>query len=134
MCVLCDGNALVIIFFPDKALEYVKQTRPFMINDLEMDKVLKDRRKVYEMLESQQIDVPKHVFCNRDSSDAVDTNVIEEFDEVSASIFVCACCPRDYPLFLLIDSMWLLTACTLTSHWLKSLWTLRTTTSTFTIP
>jgi inositol hexakisphosphate/diphosphoinositol-pentakisphosphate kinase len=33
--------------FPtDKALQYVKLTKPFMINDLETDVVLKDRRKV----------------------------------------------------------------------------------------
>lgn len=66
--------------FPtEKALEYVKLRNPFMVNDLEMDSVLKDRRKVYNLLKSQGIDVPKHVFCERD--DPTVANVIEEFDE-----------------------------------------------------
>lgn len=66
--------------FPtQKALEYVALRKPYMINDLEMDAVLKDRRKVYELLMSQGIDVPFHVFCNRD--DQKIENVVEEFDE-----------------------------------------------------
>jgi len=66
--------------FPiDKALEYVKLRHPYMINDLEMEAVLKDRRRVYNLLESIGIDVPTHVFLNRD--DPTVENVIEEFDE-----------------------------------------------------
>jgi len=66
--------------FPtQKALDYVKLRKPYMINDLEMGEILKDRRKVYELLESQGIDVPLHVFCNRDDPSVI--NVVEEFDE-----------------------------------------------------
>ena len=66
--------------FPtQKALDYVKLRNPYMINDLEMGEILKDRRKVYELLESQGIDVPLHVFCNRDDPSVI--NVVEEFDE-----------------------------------------------------
>jgi len=66
--------------FPtQKALEYVALRKPYMINDLEMDGVLKDRRKVYELLMSQGIDVPFHVFLNRDDPNII--NVVEEFDE-----------------------------------------------------
>ena len=64
-----------------KALEYVKLRKPYMINDLEMDSVLKDRRRVYDMLQDQGIDVPVHVYCNRE--DPTVENVIEEFDDVS---------------------------------------------------
>ena len=64
----------------EKVLEYIKLRNPFLINDLEIDSVMKDRRQVYEMLESQGIDVPKHVFVNRDTPGT--ENVIEEFDEV----------------------------------------------------
>ena len=35
----------------EKALQYVHLRKPFMINDLEMDSVLKDRRKVYQLLQ-----------------------------------------------------------------------------------
>ena len=69
-----------------KALEYVKLRQPFMINDLEMDAVLKDRRKVYQILESEGIDIPFHVLCERDDPNAV--NVIEEFDEVGITHYV----------------------------------------------
>ena len=66
--------------FPtEKALEYVKLRKPYMINDLEMDSTLRDRRKVYNLLESQGINVPVHVFCERE--DPFKENVIEEYDE-----------------------------------------------------
>jgi inositol hexakisphosphate/diphosphoinositol-pentakisphosphate kinase len=65
----------------EKALQYVKLRQPFMINDLETDAVLKDRRKVYQMLQQAGIEVPFHVICDRDDPDAI--NTIEEFDEVS---------------------------------------------------
>jgi inositol hexakisphosphate/diphosphoinositol-pentakisphosphate kinase len=69
--------------FPtEKALDYIKLRKPFLINDLEMDNTtLKDRRKVYNLLKSIGIDVPTHVFVNRDEGE--DNNVIEEYDEVS---------------------------------------------------
>jgi inositol hexakisphosphate/diphosphoinositol-pentakisphosphate kinase len=68
--------------FPtEKALEYIKLRKPFLINDLEMDTTLKDRRKVYNLLKSIGIDVPTHVFVNRDEGE--DNNVIEEYDDVS---------------------------------------------------
>ena len=68
--------------FPtEKALEYIKLRKPYLVNDLEMDFVLKDRRKVYELLESNGIDVPHHVFVNRQPGEA-DTNQVEEYDEV----------------------------------------------------
>lgn len=63
----------------DKALAYVKLRKPYMINDLEMDATLKDRRRVYELLQANGIDVPVHVYCDRD--DPATVNVVEEFDE-----------------------------------------------------
>ena len=62
-----------------KAVEYVKLRNPYMINDLEMDATLKDRRKVYDLLQKQGIDVPFHVILDRDIADT--PNVVEEFDE-----------------------------------------------------
>ena len=68
--------------FPtQKAIAYVNHRRPFLINDLEMESTLKDRRKVYDLLESLGIDVPNHIFVSR--SEENDPNVLEEFDEVS---------------------------------------------------
>jgi inositol hexakisphosphate/diphosphoinositol-pentakisphosphate kinase len=67
--------------FPtEKALEYVQLRKPFMINDLTMEATLKDRRKVYKLLQQQGIDVPTHVVLEREDPNT--TNTVEEFDEV----------------------------------------------------
>jgi Diphosphoinositol pentakisphosphate kinase 2 N-terminal domain len=53
--------------FPlEKAMEYVKLRKPFTINNLEMQNTLKDRRRVYDLLEGSGIDVPRHVYLSRD--------------------------------------------------------------------
>ena len=67
--------------FPiEKALEYIKLRNPFLINDLEMHSVLVNRKRIYDLLESIDIEVPKHVFVERKPND-VDPNHIEEFDD-----------------------------------------------------
>jgi inositol hexakisphosphate/diphosphoinositol-pentakisphosphate kinase len=77
--------------FPtEKALEYIKLRNPYLLNDLEIDSVMKDRRKVYELLESQGIDVPHHVFLNREPG-VEDTNQLEEHDEVISFSFSLVC-------------------------------------------
>ena len=62
-----------------KALEYVHLRKPFMVNDLEKDEILKDRRRIYEVLQKEGINVPVHVYCERD--DPYKENVVEEYDE-----------------------------------------------------
>jgi inositol hexakisphosphate/diphosphoinositol-pentakisphosphate kinase len=49
-----------------KAREYVALTKPFILNDLEKQTLLKDRRKVYDLLEKSGIDVPRHVYLSKD--------------------------------------------------------------------
>ena len=79
-----EVEALIAFYshnFPtEKALEYVHLRKPFMLNDLEMDAVLKDRRRVYELLEANGINVPFHVYCERDNPNHNENN-IEEYDE-----------------------------------------------------
>jgi hypothetical protein len=88
--------------FPtEKALQYIKLRKPFLINDLEMESTLKDRRQVYSLLKSVGIDVPNHVFVNRDNvreGGDEDNNVIEEFDEVT---FLSVC---SFTVFLMFIS------------------------------
>eukprot|EP00804_Cyclotella_cryptica_P009696 CCRYP_011232-RC/>CCRYP_011232-RC protein AED:0.07 eAED:0.07 QI:178/0.84/0.78/1/0.69/0.5/14/828/1553 len=50
----------------DKAEKYVNLRRPYLLNDLKMQRVLMDRRRVYDLLEEAGIDVPRHVFVSRD--------------------------------------------------------------------
>jgi len=65
---ICD--ALIAFYsdgYPlDKAEQYIELRKPFVLNDLKMQRVLKDRRLVYELLEKSGIDVPNHVFMSRD--------------------------------------------------------------------
>ena len=50
----------------EKAREYADLRKPVILNDLEMQEVIKDRRKVYDLLEASGIDVPRHVYVSRD--------------------------------------------------------------------
>ena len=50
----------------EKAESYVLLRRPYLLNDLGMQRTLMDRRRVYDLLEESGIDVPRHVFMSRD--------------------------------------------------------------------
>ncbi|OWZ22000.1 Inositol hexakisphosphate and diphosphoinositol-pentakisphosphate kinase [Phytophthora megakarya] len=64
----CD--ALISFYstgFPlEKTEEYVRRVRPVLVNELGMQHVLFDRRKVYALLTRHGIQVPRHVIVNRD--------------------------------------------------------------------
>ena len=65
----CD--ALIAFFskgFPlHKAKAYHALRRPFLLNDLELQEELQDRRRVYDKLGALGICVPRHVFVSRDA-------------------------------------------------------------------
>ena len=76
--------------FPlQKAKDYVALRRPFVLNDLDMQETLQDRRRVYDLLEALGIDTPKHVYLSRDgyvSNGSGDGNraqdqMVQEFDD-----------------------------------------------------
>jgi hypothetical protein len=50
-----------------KAKEYVALCKPFLLNDLGMQELMQDRRRVYDHLEASGIDIPRHVYLSRDS-------------------------------------------------------------------
>lgn len=85
---------VVVAFFSKgyplpKAKEYVALRKPFILNDLDMQELLQDRRKVYDLLEASGIDVPRHVYLSRDGyvstgtgdGDGSKHNELEEFDD-----------------------------------------------------
>jgi inositol hexakisphosphate/diphosphoinositol-pentakisphosphate kinase len=85
---------VVIAFFSKgyplaKAKDYVDLKKPFILNDLEMQETLKDRRKVYDLLEASGIDVPRHAYVSLDdyvSTGTGDGNKarereVQEFDD-----------------------------------------------------
>jgi len=47
-------------------MEYVELRKPFTLNNLAMQKKLKDRRAVYDLLADAGIDTPRHVYLSRD--------------------------------------------------------------------
>ncbi|EGZ28436.1 hypothetical protein PHYSODRAFT_309294 [Phytophthora sojae] len=75
----CD--ALISFYstgFPlEKAEEYVRRVRPVLVNELGMQHVLFDRRKVYALLTRHGIQVPRHVIVNRDLPGDVQDELIE---------------------------------------------------------
>lgn len=77
---VCD--ALIAFFstgFPlEKAEAYAELRRPYLLNDLALQRKLFDRREVYRILEEGGVPTPPHVFCNRDSGNEP---VIEEHDD-----------------------------------------------------
>jgi inositol hexakisphosphate/diphosphoinositol-pentakisphosphate kinase len=65
---VCDA---LIAFFSKgyplaKAKDYVRLRKPFILNDLDMQQLLQDRRRVYDLLQASGIDVPHHVYLSRD--------------------------------------------------------------------
>ena len=58
----------------DKAEQYAKLREPYVLNDLKMQRVLMDRRRVYDLLKESGIDVPRHVYMSRDGYPNIHTN------------------------------------------------------------
>ncbi|MCO5593914.1 hypothetical protein L7F22_047933 [Adiantum nelumboides] len=69
--------------FPmEKAEEYAQLRRPFLVNDLKMQHLLRDRRKVYAHLEEHGIPIPDYALVNRDSPFENIDYFIEEEDYI----------------------------------------------------
>ncbi|XP_067320617.1 inositol hexakisphosphate and diphosphoinositol-pentakisphosphate kinase 2 isoform X9 [Anolis sagrei] len=76
--------------FPlDKAVAYSKLRSPFLINDLNMQYHIQDRREVYSILEAEGILLPRYAVLNRDPNNPQECNLIEGEDhvEVNGEIF-----------------------------------------------
>ncbi|NWV01842.1 VIP2 kinase, partial [Upupa epops] len=76
--------------FPlDKAVAYAKLRNPFIINDLNMQYHIQDRREVYGILKAEGILLPRYAVLNRDPNNPHECNLIEGEDhvEVNGEIF-----------------------------------------------
>ncbi|CAH1401625.1 unnamed protein product [Nezara viridula] len=72
--------------FPlEKAIQYATLTQPYVINNLHMQYDIQDRRKVYSILESQGIEIPRYAVLDRDSSDPKHHELIESEDHVEVN-------------------------------------------------
>uniref|UniRef100_A0A671WKB3 Inositol hexakisphosphate and diphosphoinositol-pentakisphosphate kinase n=1 Tax=Sparus aurata TaxID=8175 RepID=A0A671WKB3_SPAAU len=76
--------------FPlDKAVSYAKLRNPLLINDLNMQYYIQDRREVYRILQEEGIDLPRYAVLNRDPDNPDECNLVEGEDhvEVNGEIF-----------------------------------------------
>ena len=77
----CD--ALISFYssgFPiDKALKYVQRYKPIQINDLESQKILWDRRQIYNILTENNIPVSRHFIVDRKEQPVIDQAYLEQY-------------------------------------------------------
>ncbi|XP_076877618.1 inositol hexakisphosphate and diphosphoinositol-pentakisphosphate kinase 1 isoform X8 [Brachyhypopomus gauderio] len=76
--------------FPlDKAVSYAKLRNPLLINDLNMQYFIRDRREVYRILKEEGIDLPRYAVLNRDPDRPKECNLVEGEDhvEVNGEVF-----------------------------------------------
>ncbi|KAI7731148.1 hypothetical protein M8C21_006556, partial [Ambrosia artemisiifolia] len=66
----------------EKAEAYAALRKPYLVNELEPQHLLQDRRKVYECLEMCGIPVPRYAFVNRDMPNQELDYFVEEEDFV----------------------------------------------------
>uniref|UniRef100_A0A8C5SXF5 Inositol hexakisphosphate and diphosphoinositol-pentakisphosphate kinase n=1 Tax=Laticauda laticaudata TaxID=8630 RepID=A0A8C5SXF5_LATLA len=76
--------------FPlDKAVAYAKLRSPFLINDLDTQYYIQDRREVYRILQEEGVDLPRYAVLNRDPDRPEECSLVEGEDhvEVNGAIF-----------------------------------------------
>ncbi|XP_035718733.1 inositol hexakisphosphate and diphosphoinositol-pentakisphosphate kinase 2-like isoform X17 [Vespa mandarinia] len=72
--------------FPlDKAINYADLRNPFIINNLPMQYDIQDRRRVYAILESEGIEIPRYAVLDRDSADPKHHELVESEDHVEVN-------------------------------------------------
>uniref|UniRef100_A0A4W5RLW3 Inositol hexakisphosphate and diphosphoinositol-pentakisphosphate kinase n=1 Tax=Hucho hucho TaxID=62062 RepID=A0A4W5RLW3_9TELE len=76
--------------FPlDKAVSYAELRNPLLINDLNTQYYIQDRREVYRILQQEGIDLPRYAVLNRDPDKPDECNLVEGEDhvEVNGEVF-----------------------------------------------
>uniref|UniRef100_A0A1A8FDC2 Inositol hexakisphosphate and diphosphoinositol-pentakisphosphate kinase n=2 Tax=Nothobranchius korthausae TaxID=1143690 RepID=A0A1A8FDC2_9TELE len=72
--------------FPlDKAVSYAKLRNPLLINDLNMQYYIQDRREVYRILQEEGIELPRYAVLNRDPDKPDECNLVEGEDHVEVN-------------------------------------------------
>ncbi|XP_037050374.1 inositol hexakisphosphate and diphosphoinositol-pentakisphosphate kinase isoform X3 [Bradysia coprophila] len=72
--------------FPlEKAIQYAQLRKPYVINNLHMQYDIQDRRRVYSILESVGIEIPRYGVLDRDSPDPKQHELVESEDHVEVN-------------------------------------------------
>lgn len=75
--------------FPlSKAIEYARLRKPFVVNDLDIQYDIQDRRKVYKILEEADIELPRYAVLDRDSANSEERELVESDDHIEVANFV----------------------------------------------
>ncbi|XP_061678442.1 inositol hexakisphosphate and diphosphoinositol-pentakisphosphate kinase 1 isoform X3 [Syngnathoides biaculeatus] len=75
--------------FPlDKAVEYAKLRNPLVLNDLNMQYFIQDRREVYRILQEEGIELPRYAVLNRDPDNPEECSLVEGEDHVEVNLEV----------------------------------------------
>lgn len=53
-----------------KAIEYSKMRKPYIINNLEAQFDIQDRRQVYQILENSGIEIPRYAILDRNDPES----------------------------------------------------------------
>ncbi|CAN6625149.1 inositol hexakisphosphate and diphosphoinositol-pentakisphosphate kinase [Trichomonascus vanleenenianus] len=73
--------------FPlQKAIQYVQLRKPYLVNDLELQKVLWDRRLVLRLLDSCNVLSPKRIVISRDGGPKIESKVAEKLRQKGVSL------------------------------------------------
>ncbi|KAJ8343947.1 hypothetical protein SKAU_G00312760 [Synaphobranchus kaupii] len=72
-------------FLLDKAVSYAKLRNPLLINDLNMQYFIQDRREVYRILQEEGIDLPRYAVLNRNPDTPEECNLVEGEDQVEVN-------------------------------------------------
>ena len=74
--------------FPlEKAEDYARLRKPFMLNDLLQQREIMDRRRVYDLLKENGVAVAPHIYVNRDNPQACDELIEhEDYIEINGKV------------------------------------------------
>ncbi|ODV94459.1 hypothetical protein PACTADRAFT_51295 [Pachysolen tannophilus NRRL Y-2460] len=85
--------------FPlDKAIRYVKLRKPYLINDIIMQKALWDRRLVLDILDKAKVPTPERLIISRDGGPFIDVDLKEKLIKKGID-----CSPVKEPQWKMID-------------------------------
>ena len=85
---VCD---FLISFFSDgfpldKAIAYVKLRRPFVVNDLRMQKILWDRRLCLRILDKMGVPTPERIEVNRDGGPRLESSELAKHMQMLSGV------------------------------------------------
>ncbi|XP_076472834.1 inositol hexakisphosphate and diphosphoinositol-pentakisphosphate kinase 2-like isoform X2 [Babylonia areolata] len=85
-------NALISFFskgFPlDKAIAYKNLRQPFVVNDLEMQKILQDRTEVYRVLAEHSVPHPRYTVLNREKDPNCEVKETDDSIEINSQRYI----------------------------------------------